>query len=157
MANEIAKVENATVELASVLRAGPGAILSTIQGDTQEARIANLEVFTNSESISEILRDEKRGKLFINLANFIVQNVELTSDETGEISEATRVILVDADGSAYHAISAGLVNSLQSVLGFLGHPATWENPVPVKVVEKTGKGARRYMTLRINPEDFPKK
>ena len=124
---------------------------STMDASDPATKMAMVQAITESEPIQDHLRET------INLKDFVLQATTMI-DDNGEEVPIMRTILIDADGSAYHAISDGLFKSLQVYTGLLGHPATWEAPVPVIVDEKKGRRGFRFMTIKLAPvEDKPKK
>ena len=122
--------------------ANPGKLVySTIASDTFEGRIATMSAILDTEALSDHLGE------VVNLKDFVLQVVEINDTESNQKIEAVRVILVDADGAAYHAVSDGVLNALQTITGALGHPSTWPNPVPVTPIEMKGRSGFRFMTL----------
>jgi len=125
---------------------------STMDSSDPATKMALLQAITESEPVADHLRET------INLKNFALQSTTMIDTDTGEEVPILRTILIDADGTAYHAISDGLFKSLQVYTGLLGHPSTWEAPVPVIVDEKRGRSGYRFMTIKLAPvEDKPKK
>ena len=114
------------------------AFFSTITGTSFEDRVATIEAMTNSEPIKQNLDKT------INLVNVIVQSVPMVDQTTGEIQDQPRIVLLDANGSAYHAISGGLWRSVQNILGILPHPSTWPAPLPMHIVSVKGRQGDFY-------------
>lgn len=114
---------------------------SSIKGTDFAARKAIAKAQTSSLPIADNL-----GKT-INLKHIIVQEVTIADRDTGELNPAPRVLLIDAEGQAYHATSSGLLSSVRNILVTLGEPETWPEPVPVVVVEQRGRGNYRFMTI----------
>lgn len=130
----------ATVAAVQSLAAGSNSVFSTITGNDPAARLAVFTATTDSAPLAENL-----GKV-INLANIVVQVIDVTDENSGEISTVPRTILIDQDGTAYHAVSNGVFKSVENLLGIMGLPEQWGGPVPVKCVQG-GTGTRKYMTL----------
>jgi hypothetical protein len=125
---------------------GISSVFNTDTDTSFAGRIKALDAITNAEPLADHL-DET-----INLRNVIVQATEITDAVTGIPRDALRIILIDADGSAYAAVSDGLYRSLENIFGMLGMPAAWENPLPIKVVEVRGRNGFRFFTVRIVSE-----
>lgn len=136
--SEIETIDNAI----ETLNAGGVSVYSSLVGDDFETKTQLLSATTNSVPISENL-----GKT-INLKNVVVQGIEMTNEDSGEIQQVPRVILLDDKGTAYHAISKPVFNAVKNFIGILGQPSTWPKPVPVKVVQE-GTGNRKYFVLRL--------
>lgn len=60
--------------------------------------------------------------------------VQVTNKETGEVNTCPRVVLVDKDGIGYQSVSFGIYSSLKKLFQVYGVP-TWEEPVPIKVIQ----------------------
>ena len=133
---------NRAVEQMQTLSSGVG-IMSTVKGDTVESRKVTLNAVTNADPVSDHL-DET-----IDLVHVVTQAVTIADDKTGEERDVVRVILLSADGSAYAAVSDGLLGSLRDVFGIMGHPSTWAEPLPVKVVEKRGRSGYRFYKIEL--------
>lgn len=128
--------ENAIDKLAN----GRQTVFSTLKGDDFGTKLAVLEATTASAPLAENLN--KR----IDLANVVVQMIDMTNEDTGVVETVPRTILIAADGKAYHAISSGVFKAIENIFGILGQPSEWPGALPVKAV-RGGSGNRQYMTL----------
>lgn len=91
--------------------------------------------------------DEHLGEEF-NLANYIVQLVEIADNGSGELVNAARTILIDDKGNAYHGTSKGLMTAVRNLNATIGDPTQWEgNTIRIKVVQE-GVKPRRYFTIK---------
>lgn len=115
---------------------------SSIKGDDFASKLNIAAAMTTSVPI-----DENLGKP-IQLVNFIVQPVDLTNQQTGEVQTAPRVVLIDADGTAYHATSIGLLSSLRNIVSVLGEPASWPQPVGITVQKQKGNNGYSFFTVK---------
>jgi len=120
------------------LAAGTAAFFSTIQGDDFATKVATVEAMTNSIPIKENLNKT------INVQNVIVQAIPMLDTASGEVRDQARIILLDVDGTAYHAISGGLWRSVQNILGVVGHPSTWPAPLPIHIASVKGRQGDFY-------------
>lgn len=132
--SEISVVNESTESRALAFR-------STIEGNDFQSRLATAKAVNSSTPLDEVL-----GKPFT-LANAVIHEVEMTSEETGELTVQPRVILIDSEGNARHAISAPLARDLSMILEMLGSPSSWDEPVKM-VVNREGTGTRKYFTLK---------
>lgn len=114
---------------------------SSIKSENFADKLAIAAALTTSIPIDENLNKE------IKLTNFIVQPVDLTDSE-GNINTAPRVVMIDADGTAYHATSIGLLSSLQNIVSVLGEPSAWPAPVSIKVVKQKGNKGFSFFTVK---------
>lgn len=115
---------------------------SSIKGGDFAAKKKVAAALTSSAPIDEHLGD------VIQLVNVIVMPVDLANDK-GEVNTAPRVILIDADGNAYHATSVGLLSAIRNLLGTLGEPEEWPEPVAVKVVQQKGRNGFKFFTINL--------
>lgn len=126
----------------AMLSSGSG-IVTTIKGSDLAARKATLNAVTNAEPLADHLNET------IELVHIVAQAVTIADDKTGEVTETVRTILLAADGSAYAAVSEGILGSLRDIFGIMGQPDTWPEPLPVKVVEKRGRSGFRFMKIEL--------
>lgn len=124
----------------AMLSSGSG-IVTTIKGTDLAARKATLNAVTNAVPIADHL-----GKT-IALTNCVFQAVTVVDDKTGEATDTVRTILLADDGTAFAAVSDGILGSLRDVFGIMGQPDTWPEPLPVQVVEQRGRSGYRFMKL----------
>jgi hypothetical protein len=123
------------------------AIFSTVTGDDFDTKLLVMAAVIDSKPI-----DENINKV-IELQNIIIQPVELTDEKTGEVNVAPRVVLLDADGTAYHGTSIGLLSSVRNIMATVGHPASWPKPLSIVVVrEKSRNNAGSFFTIKPAPK-----
>jgi hypothetical protein len=125
------------------LQAGGAGVYSSIEGAEFEDRLKVAAAVANSVPLNEHINKT------IQLRHFVAQATEIVDREskTGELLPVVRLILIDEDGTAYHAISGGLFKSIENLIGILGKPAYWPGAVPVKVAQE-GTPGRKYFTLK---------
>lgn len=85
----------------------------------------------------------------INLKDVLMHPVKFMDENTGEMIDGVRTVLIDADGTTYGATSSGLFNALKQFFGIKGHPITWSEPKPIKIVEKRSRKGFRFYTIQI--------
>ena len=124
------------------LQQGRQALFSTVKQDTEAGRRNVLSAVMDAAPLRDSLGST------IKLANVIVQPVEMTNEQTGEVTTQPRVILINDKGEAFVGISAPVFRDVRNVLDILGMPDTWEKPLAVKVVRE-GAGLRQYFTLKL--------
>lgn len=117
--------------------------LCTIQDDgTRETKVKIYNAINSAEkSLADML-----GKT-IELVDVVAHPVQLIDEETGEMVDTIRTVLIDKNGVAYTAVSGGVTNSLQKLFMIFGMP-TWDEPVKVEVKQvKTRNGNNKVNTL----------
>lgn len=98
---------------------------------------------SNPVKISSII-----GKT-IDLLHFYVEVIQVVSEQTGEIVNVPRVVLIDAMGNGYQGVSIGLYNSLKRIVSMFGMPAEWEAPLTVEVQQIEVKNGRTFNLLMV--------
>lgn len=83
----------------------------------------------------------------IALKDVVMIPVTLVNDETGEVENAMRSILVDADGTTYTATATGIFNSLKNIYLIFG-TLHFDNPVTVEVNQVATKRGNT-LTLKL--------
>ena len=102
------------------------------------SRASQVKVYNAINSKGDSLDDHK-GEV-LEIVDVAAHPVTLVDENTGEVVEALRVILVDKNGKNYDAVSQGIASSLQKIFAVVGMP-TFNPPLKMKVVEqKTRKG-----------------
>lgn len=98
---------------------------------------------SNPQKISSMI-----GKR-IDLLHFYVEIIQVVSEQTGEIVNVPRVVLIDAKGNGYQAVSIGLYNALKRIVSMFGMPETWESPLTVEVQQIELKSGRTFNLLMV--------
>lgn len=122
-----------------------GTVQHFIDTSTREGKIKLYSALQNAEKLDEHLNE------IMLMSNAVAQAVQVTDDQTGEVSATVRVIIVTADGKAYSATSPTLAAGLNTMFGIFGTPNTWDAPLPIKVVERRSR--RGFKFFSIEPVD----
>lgn len=141
----------AKTEIATIDTPAPVAVrslkdgYSSIKGDDLDTRKRVFTAVSNAENISDHL-----GVTF-NVVDVIVQPVSSENEETGEIEEYERTVLMTADGGAFAASSSGILTALGNLLTIVGEPSGWpDGGIALQVVEKKSrKNGYRFMTFEL--------
>lgn len=83
----------------------------------------------------------------INVKDVYVEVVNCTNQETGDISQCPRVVLIDENGEGYQCVSLGIFSALKKLFQIYGTP-TWSKPIPLLVKQIT-KGERKLLTFDV--------
>lgn len=122
-----------------------GTVQHFIDTSTREGKIKLYSALQNAEKLDEHLNEP------LLMSNAVAQAVQVTDDQTGEVSSTVRVIIVTADGKAYAATSPTLAAGLNTMFGIFGTPNTWDAPLTIKVVERRSR--RGFKFFSIEPVD----
>lgn len=133
-------VVNNTRELSVDLSDTHKSNYSSIKGGTREEKA---KLYKAKSSPDKKLSDCINQKLYAK--DVYMEVVNITDEETGEVRECPRIVLIDKDGISYSCVSFGIYNSLKSLVGVFGEP-TWDEPIPVVVRQKmTGKNRKQLV------------
>lgn len=110
--------------------------------DTPEQKIALYNAMNNPDEQVGNMINEK-----ITIRDVFVEEVDMLNEETGEITAAPRIVLIDVKGKSYAAMSTGIFSSIEKLMQVFG-PPTWEEGLTVIVRQKMTK-ERRIYTLEV--------
>lgn len=122
-----------------------GTVQHFIDTSTREGKIKLYSALQNAEKLDEHLNEP------LKMVNAVAQAVQVTDDQTGEVSNTVRVIIVTADNKAYAATSPTLAAGLNTMFGIFGTPNTWTEPLTIKVIERRSR--RGFKFFSIEPVD----
>lgn len=152
MSNEVMTVTRedlATMDLVEQLRNPGESFFCSIKDDGKRA--SRIAIYNAINSADEALADHINEVLEI--VDVVAHPVTLTNEETGEIVNALRTILVDKSGKTYTAVSQGITNSLSRIFNIIGSPegGAWHSePVKMKVKQiKTSNGTNKVNTIEL--------
>lgn len=124
-----------------------GTVQYFIDTSTREGKIKFYSALQNAEKLDEHLNEP------LNMTNVVAQAVQVTDDQTGEISNTVRVIIVTDDGKAYAATSPTLAAGLNTMFGIFGTPNTWTEPLCIKVVERRSRRGFKFFNIELVDEE----
>jgi hypothetical protein len=109
---------------------------TSFDATTIEAKKKLLNAMNKSDyNINEIINGD------IEIKDVMLTGVNLTNDETGEVTAHPLVTLFAPDGTTYASTSDGVFNSIKKIMMVFGLPTEWEEPIKVKVRQiKTKRG-----------------
>jgi hypothetical protein len=118
-----------------------GTVQHFIDTSTREGKIKLYSALQNAEKLDEHLNETML------MSNAVAQAVQVTDDQTGEVSTTVRVVIVTADGKAYAATSPTLAAGLNTMFGIFGTPNTWDAPLAIKVVERRSRRGFKFFSI----------
>lgn len=117
-------------------------IFTTVKGTDFDSRRKIFSAVNDAKSVSDL-----QGKPFV-IADLVIEATEFVNEKTGEVEPSVRTIFITPDGDAYQAFSGPVFNAAKRLLGLLGEPESWPEPVKVRVTEE-GKGTNRFYKLAL--------
>lgn len=139
--SEIA-IQNNVAQVISGFTEAP-AVYSSFTADDRSSKMRILQAITNSTKLSSMIDQT------LSLRHFVCQPAEITDPDTGEVKRVVRTILLTHDGKSYDTTSDSVVRSLQTIVGVMGAPSTWDEPIDVAVQELRSSNGRRFLTLSV--------
>lgn len=130
MANELA-----TTNINTMLTQDAGTTYCSIEVNPSDRKTA-ARVFDALNNPTHQVAD------FINksipVTNVLLEVAEIMNEDTGEISRAPRVVLIDAEGNSYQAVSIGMFNAVKNAFRCFG-AAPWEPALIFDIKQKPVK------------------
>lgn len=117
-------------------------IFTTVKGTDFDSRRKIFSAVNDAKPVSDL-----NGKSFA-IADLVIEATEFVNEKTGEVEPSVRTIFITPDGDAYQAFSGPVFNAAKRLLGLLGEPESWPEPVKVSVTEE-GKGTNRFYKLAL--------
>lgn len=137
MAEEIIKVD-----MKSELSTESPSIYCSVQGGTREAKALVYNAMNNpTHRVGDMINQ------VIAVKDVLAEQIEIANDETGEVSLAPRVVLIDDKGESYQAVSNGIYNAVKKLIAVFGAP-TWDEPIPVRV-KQISFGKNQMLTFDV--------
>ena len=95
---------------------------------TPEGKAKLFNAMTNpDERIAAHINEE------IEISELYAEMMDLTDEDTGEVTAAPRVILINPAGVSFVAVSVGVYGDVKRLIQIFGEPASWTAPIRVKV------------------------
>ncbi|MGE7954933.1 hypothetical protein [Lysinibacillus xylanilyticus] len=120
------------------------ALFSTIQATDRKSKIK----LYNAISDSENSLDDHKGEV-LEITDMVAHPIELEDEVTKEMVQAMRVVLLTADGTGYHAVSSGVVSSMQRIIGIVGQGPWTDEPLQIVPIEKKTRKGFKTLTLKL--------
>lgn len=85
----------------------------------------------------------------LDIVDIAAHTIQVANEQTGEISEVLRTILIASDGTTYSCVSSGVMESLKKIFAIVGVPSWANDPVHIIPKEIRTRGGRRVLTLEL--------
>ena len=129
MNNEIMTKDVASVDLVEQLKNPTGKFFCSIVDDnSRKSKVAIYNAINNADEelaqhINEVLE----------IVDVVAFPVQLPDEQTGEVVECLKTVLIDKNGKSYTATSQGVANSLSRIFSIIGMPSWKDEPVKMKL------------------------
>ena len=144
MSNELTiyNDENAKETMIGTLTNEKVTMFTSMSAQTVDEKKALFNAMNNPQKrVADMIGKE------IVIRDVFVESVDMVNEETGEVTIAPRIVLVDVKGVSYQCVSTGIFSALKKLFQIFGMP-TWENGIKTEVAQ-IQKGKRNILTLRV--------
>lgn len=139
------ETQNNAMALATIMNDQPGTSMCTIvpePGNMEQAKTVYNAMNNPTHKLSDLINKH------VTVENFLVEVTEMEDDDTGELKNAPKCVLISPDGISYLATSKGVFNSLRNACVAFGM-APWAGGIRFTVKQvKVGRG--NMLTLDID-------
>lgn len=130
--------------LATIMNEQPGTSMCTIvpdPGNMEQAKVIYNAMNNPTHHLADFINKT------ITVENFLVEITEMENEDTGELQNTPKVVLIAPDGTSYFAMSKGIFNSMRNACAAFGM-APWSGGLKFVVKQiKVGRGS--MLTLDI--------
>lgn len=111
---------------------------------TKEEKVAFYNAINSpSESLKDFINME------LEIKHVYAETCTYISKETGEPMPGVRIVLLSPDGKSYNTSSQGVFNCLSKIFAIFGQPATWTEPVKVRVKQLSKEANKNVLLLEM--------
>lgn len=104
-------------------------------------------LFKASNSPEKTLKD--CINMTIDLVHVYAEQVTISDEKTGELTEVPRIVLIDKDGIGYGCASFGVYNGISKLMQIFGTPDTWKKPLKIVVKQINKSAEKSILTIDI--------
>ena len=83
----------------------------------------------------------------INVRYYVLDDVTITNQETGEVQQTERLVIRSVEGETYHTMARGLIDSFTRILEVFGDD--WDEGFTLLVRQINTSGGKRTFTFDI--------
>lgn len=143
------------------VRAASGILTAAAAGSIFDPAALNMRLFTSfpeaeAGKVFELIQtstgslSDLIGKR-IAVQHIVAHSVEIVDQETGEVQDADRIVLVTPEGESYSCVSNGVRRSLQQIMALTNSMPPWDPAMVLDVKQKnTRLGRRTYILTPVN-------
>ena len=128
--------------LADDIQTAGGNFCSLVAADNK-ARVTLYNACSNPEKLSAHVNEP------IKMAHVFAEVIQCANEQSGEIVNCPRVVIIDDHGKGYQAVSVGIYNSVKRIIGLFGNPASWDSPHTIKCKNVDIGGGQHTYTLEV--------
>ena len=120
---------------------GGNAVTHFFDTSTMDGKMALYNAMQTPDKVDDHLNEE------LDVTNVLAQAVEVMNNETGEMRQSTRVVIVSEQGN-FSATSPTLAHAFGNLFSVFGTPNTWAAPLKLKIVERKSRNGYRFFDIQ---------
>lgn len=137
----------ATMDVRGAMSAGGSANYSSLKAGTLKEKAALFNAMSNpNHKVGDFINRSIRVK------DVYVEIIELTDEDTGEVTNAPRIVLIDTEGDSYQAVSKGIFSALSRAIQVFGEP-TWDDGLPI-TIRQISFGKNQMLTFDVDYDNI---
>lgn len=134
--------ELATIDVKQELSEDTQSVFCSVQGGTRADRA---KVYNAMNNPAHRVGDFINQKILVK--DVLCEVIELVDEDTGELKQCPRVVLIDENGESYQAVSTGIFNAVKKAIAVFGAP-TWDEPLSI-VIKQIAFGKNQMLTFDV--------
>lgn len=137
----------ATMDVRNAMSASGSASYSSLKAGTLKEKASLFNAMSNpNHKVGDYINKSIRVK------DVYVEIIDLTDEDTGEVTQAPRIVLIDTDGDSYQAVSKGIFSALSRAIQVFGEP-TWDDGLPV-MIRQISLGKNQMLTFDVDYDNI---
>lgn len=120
---------------------GGNAVTHFFDTSTMDGKMALYNAMQTPDKVDDHLNEE------LDVTNVLAQAVEVMNNETGEMRQSTRVVIVSEQGN-FSATSPTLAHAFGNLFSVFGTPNTWAAPLKLKIVERKSRNGYKFFDIQ---------
>lgn len=131
-----------TIDLQNELSDKSASTYCSVQGGDRKAKAMVYNAMNNPEHrIGDCINKK------IKVKDVLCEIIDMTDENTGEVIQAPRVVLIDEKGESYQAVSNGIFNAVKKAIAVFGAP-TWDEPLEI-LIKQISFGKNQMLTFDV--------
>lgn len=123
-------------------------IYCSLKADTTEDKVKIFNAMNNPENKLSDCINQVIALKDIYMEKTLINRKDDAGIPTGEVDEGVRVVLIDEDGVSYQSMATGVIQAVSRLVMLFGKP-TWDDPIKVKVLQKSVGQKNRTITFEL--------
>lgn len=128
--------------LSAELSGNSSTMYTSLKAETPEEKARLFNAMSNpTNKVNEMI-----GKV-IEVQDIYAEMIEMTNEDTGEVSIVPRTVMISPDGKSYQAVSQGIYSAIKRLHQIYG-PPTWDPAVKIEI-KQVKSGVNSVLTFQV--------